>query len=82
MSDTVWYHVASQVEDKESAMLWMVLRDDSGYTCRTWQLAGFEKRRIEAWMRCELPMIPTTGGVPEATVLSRMRWSGGLAGAV
>jgi hypothetical protein len=32
-------------------MLWMVLRDDSGYTCRTWQLAGFEKRRIEAWMR-------------------------------
>lgn len=51
MSDNVWYYVASQSEDKESATLWMVVRDDSGYTCRTWPLAGFERRKVEAWMR-------------------------------
>ena len=51
MSDNVWYHMASQAEDKEAATLWMVLRDESGYTCRSWQVAGFERRKMEAWMR-------------------------------
>ncbi|HVZ20509.1 MAG TPA: hypothetical protein VG871_05580 [Vicinamibacterales bacterium] len=51
MGDNVWYHIASPSEDDEAATLWMVARDESGYTCRTWQLAGFERRRIEAWMR-------------------------------
>jgi hypothetical protein len=51
MSENVWYHVALEGDDAEMAMLWMVLRDEAGYTCRTWQLAGFERRKIEAWMR-------------------------------
>lgn len=51
MSENVWYYVASRTEDKETATLWMVLRDESGYTCRTWQLSGFDRRKIEAWMR-------------------------------
>ena len=51
MSDNVWYHIASQAEDSEAATLWMVLRDETGYTCRAWQLAGFERRKIDAWMR-------------------------------
>src|SRR5262245_43515336 len=51
MSDNIWYHVASQGEDKEAAPLWMVLRSDSGYTCRAWQIAGFDRRKVEAWMR-------------------------------
>ena len=51
MSENVWYHVAVENEDSEAATLWMVLRDDAGYTCRTWQVAGFERRKIDAWMR-------------------------------
>jgi len=52
MSDNnIWYHVASQSEDDESATLWMVMRDEAGYTCRAWELAGFERRKIDAWMR-------------------------------
>ena len=51
MNENVWYYVATQSEDTETATLWMVLRDDSGYTCRTWELAGFDRRKIEAWMR-------------------------------
>ena len=51
MSDNVWYHLASENGDDDAATLWMVARDESGYTCRAWQLAGFERRKIEAWMR-------------------------------
>jgi hypothetical protein len=51
MSENVWYYVVSESEDRETATLWMVLRDESGYMCRTWELAGFERRKIEAWMR-------------------------------
>ncbi|HVT32529.1 MAG TPA: hypothetical protein VHE32_07775 [Rhodanobacteraceae bacterium] len=51
MSENVWYHIAVESEDAENATLWMVLRDESGYTCRAWPLVGFERRRIEAWMR-------------------------------
>lgn len=51
MSDNIWYHLASETEDEEAAQLWMVARDESGYTCRVWQLAEFERRKIEAWMR-------------------------------
>lgn len=51
MSGNVWYHIAVESDDADTAMLWMVLRDATGYTCRTWQLSGFERRRIEAWMR-------------------------------
>lgn len=51
MTENIWYHLAAQSDDDESAMLWMVMRDAAGYTCRTWQLAGFERRKIEAWMR-------------------------------
>jgi hypothetical protein len=51
MSDNVWYYVAAQSGDKEAATLWMVLRDESGYTCRAWELAGFDRRKVEAWMR-------------------------------
>ena len=51
MTDNVWYHVVSHSEDKEAATLWMVLRSESGYTCRAWQIAGFERRKVEAWMR-------------------------------
>jgi hypothetical protein len=51
MTDHIWYHVASQSDDHDAATLWMVLRDESGYTCRAWHVAGFERRKIEAWMR-------------------------------
>jgi hypothetical protein len=51
MSENIWYHIAVESDEAETAMLWMVLRDERGYTCRTWQLAGFERRKIEAWMR-------------------------------
>jgi hypothetical protein len=51
MNGNAWYHIAVESDDAETAMLWMVIRDDAGYTCRTWQLAGFERRKIEAWMR-------------------------------
>lgn len=51
MMDNTWYHVVSQADDEETALLWMVARDDSGYTCRIWQVEGFERRKVEAWMR-------------------------------
>ena len=51
MNDDIWYHVAAQTDDDDAATLWMVTRDASGYTCRVWQVEGFERRKIEAWMR-------------------------------
>jgi hypothetical protein len=72
MSDNVWYHVASESDD-EAATLWMVLRNDAGYTCRSWQLAGFGRRKIEAWMRMAnqrtskglaVDQLPDTGDAP------------------
>jgi hypothetical protein len=51
MIDNVWYHVAAQADDEEAALLWMVARDDSGYTCRVWPVEGFERRKLEAWLR-------------------------------
>lgn len=47
----VWYHIAKHTEDDDAAALWMVARDDSGYTCRVWQLSAFDRRKVEAWMR-------------------------------
>lgn len=49
--DNVWFHVAAQADDEQEALLWMVARDDSGYTCRVWPVEGFERRKLEAWMR-------------------------------
>jgi hypothetical protein len=46
----VWYHIVNQTED-DDATLWMVRRDESGYTCRAWQLSAFDRRKVEAWMR-------------------------------
>ena len=51
MMDNVWYHVATQAEGEEEALLWQVARDDSGYTCRVWPVEGFERRKLEAWVR-------------------------------
>jgi len=51
MFDNVWFHVASQADDNDAALLWMVARDDSGYTCRVWPVEGFERRKLEAWRR-------------------------------
>jgi hypothetical protein len=47
----VWYHLAQQTEDENTAALWMVARDESGYTCRVWQLSPFDRRKVEAWTR-------------------------------
>jgi hypothetical protein len=47
----VWYHLAQQTEDENTAALWMVGHDESGYTCRVWQLSPFDRRKVEAWMR-------------------------------
>ena len=51
MMDNTWYHVATQAEGEEEALLWQVARDDSGYTCRVWPVEGFERRKLEAWVR-------------------------------
>ena len=48
--DEVWYHIATHPDD-DSAAFWMVGRDESGYTCRVWQLSAFDRRKVEAWMR-------------------------------
>jgi hypothetical protein len=47
----VWYHIVKQAEDDDAATLWMVRRDESGYTCRVWQLSAFDCRKLEAWTR-------------------------------
>jgi hypothetical protein len=44
-----WYHIVKH--DENDATLWMVGRDDSGYTCHAWQLSAFDRRKIEAWLR-------------------------------
>ena len=51
MMDNTWYHVATQADGEEEALLWQVARDDSGYTCRVWPVEGFERRKLEAWVR-------------------------------
>jgi len=50
-TNEVWYHIVNPTEDDDDAVLWMVRHDDSGYTCRVWQLSAFDRRKIEAWMR-------------------------------
>lgn len=47
----VWYHMVTQTGDDEAATLWMVEHNESGYTCRIWQLSAFDRRKVEAWMR-------------------------------